>query len=69
VTKDLGKPKYFLGIEVASQKYSVLLFQRSKARLTDCHNQDPGRPQAEREFFREWRLYSRSKGRPIKLEK
>ena len=27
VTKEMGKPKYFLGIEVAHQKYSVLLSQ------------------------------------------
>ena len=34
------------------------------ARSTGRHNQDtcrlPDRPQAEREFFREWRLYSQS---------
>jgi len=28
VTKVMGRPKYFLGIEVAHQKYSVLLSQR-----------------------------------------
>jgi len=27
VTKDIGRPKYFLGIEVVHQKYSVLLSQ------------------------------------------
>jgi len=31
VTKDMGRPKYFLGIEVAHQKHSVLLFQRKYA--------------------------------------
>jgi len=31
VTKDMGRPKYFLGIEVAYQKHSVLLFQRKYA--------------------------------------
>jgi len=31
VTKDMGKPKYFLGIEVAYQKYGLLLSQRKYA--------------------------------------
>ena len=31
VTKDKGRPKYFLGIEVAHQKYSVLLSERKYA--------------------------------------
>jgi len=31
VTKDMGCPKYFLRIEVAHQKYSVLLSQRKYA--------------------------------------
>jgi len=31
VTKDMGHQKYFLGIEVAHQKYNVLLFQRKYA--------------------------------------
>ena len=31
VTKNMGHPKYFLGIEVAPQKYSVLLSQRKYA--------------------------------------
>jgi len=31
VTKDIGHSKYFLGIEVAHQKYSVLLSQRKYA--------------------------------------
>ena len=31
VTKDMRRPKYFLGIEVAHQKYSVLLSQRKYA--------------------------------------
>jgi len=29
VTKDMGKPRYFLGIEVACQKHGLLLSQRS----------------------------------------
>ena len=28
VTKDMGKPRYFLGIEVAYQKHGLLLSQR-----------------------------------------
>jgi len=28
MTKDIERPKYFLGIEVAHQKYSILLSQR-----------------------------------------
>jgi len=28
VTKDMGKPRYFLGIEVAHQKHGLLLSQR-----------------------------------------
>ena len=31
VTKDMGVPKYFLGIEIAYQKYSILLSQRKYA--------------------------------------
>jgi len=31
VTKDMGHPKYFLGIEVAHQKYSILLSQQKYA--------------------------------------
>jgi len=31
VTMDMGRPKYFLGIEVTRQKYSVLLSQRKYA--------------------------------------
>jgi len=31
VTKDMGRPKYFLGIKVAHQKYNVLLSQRKYA--------------------------------------
>jgi len=31
VTKDMVSPKYFLGIEVAHQKHSVLLSQRKYA--------------------------------------
>jgi len=31
VTKDMGKPKYFLGIEVAYQKHELLLSQRKYA--------------------------------------
>jgi len=30
-TKDMGRPKYFLGIEVAHQKHSVLLSQQKHA--------------------------------------
>jgi len=28
VTEDMGRPRYFLGIEVAHQKHSILLSQR-----------------------------------------
>jgi len=28
VTKDMGRPKYFLGIEIAHQKHSIFLSQR-----------------------------------------
>jgi len=31
VAKDMGRPKYFLGIEVAHQKHSMLLSQRKYA--------------------------------------
>ena len=31
VTKDMGKPKYFLGIEVVYQKHGLLLSQRKYA--------------------------------------
>jgi len=31
MTKDMRRPKYFLGIEVAHQKHSVLLSQRKHA--------------------------------------
>ena len=43
VTKDMGCPKYFLGIEVAHQKHIILLSQRKyaldlleEARLLGC---------------------------------
>ena len=43
VTKDIGKPKYFLWIEVAHKKYSILLSQRKyvldlleETRLLEC---------------------------------
>jgi len=31
VTKDMSKPKYFMGIEVAHQKHVILLSQRKYA--------------------------------------
>jgi len=31
MTKDMGRPKYFLKIEVAHKKYSILLSQRKYA--------------------------------------
>ena len=31
VTKDMGRPKYFLRIEVAHQKHNILIFQRKYA--------------------------------------
>ena len=43
VTKNMERSKYFLGIEVAHKKYSILLFQRKyamnlleKAGLLEC---------------------------------
>ena len=31
MTKNMGRPKYFLGIEVAHQTHNILLFQRKYA--------------------------------------